>query len=356
MNETLKIVHCANFSNFKNGASYYAMDRKITHGLIENGHFVYDFSYRDVAKARRFLAFKKKSIQLMNQDLIDTCTNIKPDILLLGKAETISLMTLKTIKELIPDIKIVQWYVDFLETEKKEFFERFNYIDTFLKTSALSLMELSREYPNTIFSCLPNISDPAFDKEYGVEKEYEILYIARDHKEDVRAKFAKLLDEFCRQENINLKVYGSLGNKGVFGSKYYEEISKAKIAINFNRNDDLYHQKKDKILGSSDRMNQFLGAKVCTFSPRIPGFEKLYVDKKDIIYFDDINDCFQKIKYYLEDDKYTIIASNGQQKAYSIVNAKRITKFLLDLSLEQKSEDNYEWQEYIYKNGVQHGI
>jgi len=166
MNETLKIVHCANFSNFKNGASYYAMDRKITHGLIQNGHFVYNFSYRDVAKARRFLGFKKKSIQLMNQDLIDTCTNIKPDILLLGKAETISLVTLKTIKELIPDIKIVQWFVDFLETEKKEFFDKFNYIDTFLKTSPLSLMELSREYPDTIFSCLPNISDPAFDKEY----------------------------------------------------------------------------------------------------------------------------------------------------------------------------------------------
>ena len=353
MNESLKIVHCANFSNFKNGSSYYSMDRKITYGLIQNGHFVYDFSYRDVAKARRFLRFKKKSIQFMNQDLIDTCKNIEPDILLLGKSETIYANTLKTIKELLPDIKVIKWFVDFLDTENETFFGQFGYIDTFFKTSPLKLIELSREYPNTLFSCLPNISDPAFDKEYGAEKEYDILYVARDHKEDVRAKFAKLLDEFCKRENINLKVYGSLGNEGIFGAKYYKEISKAKIAINFNRNDDLYHQNKNKVLGSSDRMNQFLGAKVCTFSPRIPGFEKLYVDQQDIIYFDDINDCFQKLKYYLEDDKYLKIANNGQRKAYSIVNAKRMTKFILELSLEQKFEDTYEWQEYIYKNGVQ---
>lgn len=356
MKKSLKIVHCANFSYFKNGASFYAMDRKISHGCIQNGHFVYEFSYRDIAKSRRFLRFKKKSIKLMNQDLIDTCKNIKPDVLLLGKSETIYVNTLKKIKELLPELKIIKWYVDFLETENKAFFEQFRYIDTFLKTSAVNLMQLSKKYPNTIFSCLPNISEPIFDRDYDFEKKYDVLYIARDHKEDVRAKFAKLLDEFCKQENINLKVYGSLGNKGVFGTNYYEEISKSKIAINFNRNDDLYHQNKDKILGSSDRMNQFLGAKVCTFSPKIPGFEKLYVDKKDIVYFNDIHDCFQKIKYYLEDDKYINIAYNGQEKAYSIVNAKRITKFLLDLSLEQKSDDNYEWQEYIYKNGVHYGI
>ena len=36
--------------------------------ILYSKNFVYNFSYRDVAKARRFLGFKKKSIQLMNQD------------------------------------------------------------------------------------------------------------------------------------------------------------------------------------------------------------------------------------------------------------------------------------------------
>ena len=57
----LKIVHCANFSYFKNGEVFYATDRKVTHGLMSQGHFVYDFSYRDQAKAQRFLGFKKKN-------------------------------------------------------------------------------------------------------------------------------------------------------------------------------------------------------------------------------------------------------------------------------------------------------
>ncbi|MDZ7817351.1 MAG: hypothetical protein U5K55_01525, partial [Aliarcobacter sp.] len=56
---------------FKNGEVFYATDRKITHGLINQGHFVYDFSYRDQAKAQRVLAFKKRSIEKMNNDLME---------------------------------------------------------------------------------------------------------------------------------------------------------------------------------------------------------------------------------------------------------------------------------------------
>ena len=36
--------------------------------------------------------------------------------------------------------------------------------------------------------------------------------------------------------------------------------------------------------------------------------------KKDIVYFDNPNDCFEKLKYYLEDKKYEYIVKNGQDK------------------------------------------
>jgi len=57
----LKIVHCANFSESKYGAVYYAIDRKISNGLIRNGHFVYDFSYRKSRKTP--LSLKVKNLE-----------------------------------------------------------------------------------------------------------------------------------------------------------------------------------------------------------------------------------------------------------------------------------------------------
>lgn len=351
MSKNLKILHCANFSIFKNAEAYYSMDRKISHGLIQNGHLVYDFSYRDIAKAQRFLGFKKKSIQKMNQNLIDTCNNLKPDILILGKCELINSETLREIKNNNKDIKIIQWYVDFINTEKEIFFSKFNYIDLFLQSTATELERLSINYPNIIFSYLPNISDPSFDKNSNLEKEYDILYIARDNKEDNRYKFAKLLNNFCQKEKLKLKMYGSLGNPLVLGSKYYDEISKSKIVINFNREDNLETFNKTKILGTSDRMNHFMGTGSCTFSPKILDLDKLYKGNEHVVYFENIEDCFKKIKETLISKNYEIVGKNGQRKSYLISNAKRIAKFILDLELNQKDIKNYEWKEYIFKNG-----
>lgn len=353
MNKFLKIVHCANFSYFKNGEVFYATDRKITHGLMSQGHFVYDFSYRDQERAQRFFGMKKKSIAKMNQDLIETCKNVEPDLLLLAKAETIYPKTLKEIKELLPDIKIAKWFVDFLDRESKQFFNQFEYIDNFFQTSAKELESLSIKYPHMTSSYMPNITDTAFDKKIEKEKEYDIIYIARDYKEDIRYQFAIKLTKFCEQNNINLKLYGSLGNPPIFGKNYYKEIAKAKIAINFNRTDKLEGENTEKFMSSSDRMNHFMGTGTCTFSPKIKGLDTLYQDKKDTIYFNGIDDCFKKIIQYLNDEPtLTKIAHQGNNKVYKISNTKKVTSFILETIYNKKYSQNYEWDKLVYKNGT----
>ncbi|APW66140.1 hypothetical protein LPB137_09875 [Poseidonibacter parvus] len=347
----LRILHCANFSTFKNGEAYYSMDRKISHGFIQNGHMVYEFSYRDIAKAQRFLGLKKRSIEKMNKDLVDHCINIRPNILLLGKCELVSLESLEKIKKLLPDIKIIQWYVDFINKENNDFFSKFKYIDVFLQTTGTGLLELSKKYKNTIFSYIPNITDPNFDVNIDIKKEYDVLYIARDHKEDNRYKFALLLNEFCKKENINLKMYGSLGNPYVFGNDYYKEISKARIAINFNREDLIDTYNHNKILGTSDRMNHFIGSKTCTFSPKIIDLDKLYKDNEHVVYFESSKECFEKLLKILNDESYNNIASDGQLKAYEISNSKRVTNYMLNLINNNEIDENIEWKDYVFYDG-----
>ncbi|WP_024954289.1 hypothetical protein [Sulfurospirillum arcachonense] len=85
--KNIKIVHCANFSESKNGSVYYSIDRKMSNGLIRNGHFVYDFSYREIAKNSTFCKNKKFGTKHVNSKLIETIKNIEPDLLLLGHSE-----------------------------------------------------------------------------------------------------------------------------------------------------------------------------------------------------------------------------------------------------------------------------
>ena len=351
MNKHYKIVHCGIFNEKDNGNFFYGLERKISHGLIQNGHFVYDFSYRDIERNLRFLGIKDSGLKKMNKKLIDICININADILFLAKAEKIDKETIQIIKKKLPNIKIMQWYVDHLE-EDEEFFNKLELIDVFYYANAKNLQELSKTYTNTTFSFFPNISDPAFDKNIDLDKINDIIYIARDYKEDVRTKFALLLKEFCDKEKINLKIYASLNNLPIFGHNFHKAISETKIAINFNRDDNLEESNEGKILGASDRMAQFLGSKICTFSPRIKGFEKLYEDKLDIVYFDNPDDCFEKLKVYIKDDSYEKIAKNGQSKTYKVANAKRVSQFMLEVLFKEELSENYEWNEYIFKKGT----
>lgn len=347
MKQQLKIVHCTSFTDFKNGAVFYANDRKITHGLIQNGHMVYQFSFRDIAKVQRKFGIKKTGIDKMNNDLIQTCKNIQPDVLLLGKAETVSLEALQAIKNNHPNIIIAQWFVDHLERENQLFFDRFNYIDYFFQSSDFNFEELSQKYTKTTFAYLPYTTDELFEQNLQLEKEYDVIYIARDHKEDVRYKFAVLLDQFCRKNNVKLKMYGSLGNPLIFGQEFYNAISKARIAINFNRTDRIEKVNPDVFLASSDRMNHFLGTGTCTFSPRIKGFDLLYKDKKDIVYYESANDCFEKILEYLNNKQYENIGQQGQMTAKKLSNAKRVAKYLIETITKTPLSEIYEWQDFI---------
>ena len=71
--KNLRIVHCGIFNEFDNGNFFYGLERKISHGLHQNGHFVYDFSYRDWEKNLRFFGVKNSGLKKMNQKLIEIC-------------------------------------------------------------------------------------------------------------------------------------------------------------------------------------------------------------------------------------------------------------------------------------------
>ena len=59
-----------------------------------------------------------------------------------------------------------------------------------------------------------------------------------------------------------------------------------------------------------------------------------FFKKNEIIFYKNINDLSDKIKFYSKNDKIRInIARNGKKKYFRLFNEKRIAKYIIDISL-----------------------
>lgn len=335
MQASLKIVHCANFSESKNGSVYYAIDRKLTNGLIRNKHFVYDFSYREIAKCKTFFKSKKTGAKKMNLALIDTIKNVEPDILLLGHSEIIYDHTLKRIKELYPDIKIAMWWVDPL-INIKHIPPRLKYLDVFFATTGVDeLVRVFGKDTKCKFYYMPNTCDESIDQYRSYElknKKHDLIFLGRYDEE--RKEFIDYLNTHFN--DLNIGVYGNSKESLILGQQYFDTLVDTKIGINYSRFNDID-------LYSSDRIIQLLANGIFTLSPRIPKMDTLF-NEEEIVYFDDFQDFKQKVYYYLNHDTERIeIAKNGCIKAHTAYNSTRVSNFMIEAIYGTFSQ-KYEWR------------
>jgi len=320
---SIKIVHCANFSESKYGSVYYSMDNKINNGLIRNGHFVHSFSYREIAKHSTLFKSKKFGIKNVNTNLLKTVQNIKPDLLLLGHSELILDETLLEIKELHPNIKIAMWWVDWV-FNLKNISSRLSIIDNFfLTTDPIELKRMGVE--EDIFEkChyLPNFCDDSIDTFKAFENkkyDYDLLFIGRYDKD--REVFINFLKKTFSK--LHLGLFGLDKDNLISGSNYLKIIASSKIGINYSRKNDIS-------MYSSDRIVHLMANGVLVFSPRIPNLDELF-SEDEIVYFDNNKDFEEKIQYYLSNsDERLRIAENGWKKVHSIFNERLITQNMID--------------------------
>ncbi len=333
--KSLKIIHCANFNESKNGAVYYAIDNKLSNGFIRNGHFVYNFSYREIARNSTIFKSKKFGIKNVNNNLIKTIQNIKPDLLLLGHSELISYTTLVQIKNDFPNLKIAMWWVDPL-INIAHIKHRLKILDALFATTSIN--ELSKIFTNSHtcnFYYMPNMCDDSIDSYKSFESKntkYDLVFLGRHDNE--RKEFLDNLK--TKFKDLKVGLFGNTKKSIVLGKKYFDILTDTKIGLNLSRfnNIELY---------SSDRIIHLLANGVFTLSPRIPKLETLF-NKNEIVYFDDFNDFKDKVYYYLkEDSKRMEIAKNGYKKAHTSYNSTRISAFMLEAIYENKLNKTYEW-------------
>lgn len=341
----MKILHIANFGFNKQGAHFYCTDRKISAGLVENGHFVYDFSFRDMARMGTIFKTKKLGASWANKEILKIVNNLEPDLVLIGHSDLMSPEVLKQIKQQFPETKIAFWYVDPLYLEHKlDFIRAFSpYLDAIFCTTGGTYLQKLKQ-PHLSVGYMPNIGHRNVETLVQFENQNTdktFIFCGVVYKEPEREKFLKDLANALTQAQVNYQYYGCFDQPGVYGKAYYQVLSESKMGLNYSRRNDV-------TLYSSDRIVQLTGNGLLTFSPRIPGFEHLYTDQH-VVYFDDQFDLAKKIQFYDQHpDLAKAIAQAGWQKTRDSFNAKRITQYMLEVTFGQPLSEAYEWSHEVY--------
>ncbi|MDA8918991.1 glycosyltransferase [Candidatus Pelagibacter sp.] len=347
-NNPLRILHVTNFNEKHNGRLQYNTSRRINNGFIRLGHNVMQISDRDIVSNAKNL-IDPKGINTLNKKIIESYFNFKPDLIVLGHADSVFKSTLDYLKNYNKDLKICQWFLDPVSVDgpdfdknRKRILDKANFMDAnFLTTDPKSI---SFKLVNSFF--MPNPSDSSFEilDNYKFDCKYDVFF-AMSHgvhrgglksgKIDNREIFIKKLTSM--NGNVDFDIYGMNNVQPIWGTDFINKISQSKMGLNLSRGKPLKYY-------SSDRIVQLMGNGLLTFIDERTKYSDFF-NNKEIVNYRNESDLFEKINKYKRDDKQRkIIAKNGKNKYMNYFNSSIIAQFIIDKTFGFKSTKKYLWQ------------
>ena len=348
-NNTLRILHVTNFNEKHNGRLQFNTSRRINNGFIRLGHNVMQVSDRDIVSNAKNL-LDPKGINTLNKKLIESYHNFKPDLIVLGHADSIFRSSLDYLKNYDKNLKICQWFLDPVSKDgpdfdknKKRLLHKSDVMDaSFLTTDPNSL---SFKLGNSFF--MPNPSDSSFEilDNYKFDCKFDVFF-AMSHgvhrgalktgKSDNRETFINSLIEM--NSEIDFDIYGMNKIQPIWGTDFINKISQSKMGLNLSRGKPLKYY-------SSDRIVQLMGNGLLTFIDERTKYSDFF-NNKEIINYKNESDLFEKInKYKKEDKQRRLIAKNGKDKYMKFFNSNIVAQFIIDKTLGIESKNKYIWHQ-----------
>lgn len=341
----MKILHIANFSWVSssrkrpdNLARYYAIDHKISNGLIRNGHCVWSFSYRDTARALSPFAISKKlGAGRMQKHLIETAQQFSPDVILLGHAEIIDAKTIVQLRSALPNIKIAQWWVDwFTDNALVQLREKQPHLDAFFATTSPAhyapLLDSNKNSPPLYY--MPNIIDRSVETGQAfaaTNYDYDVFFAGAETSERRR-----ILSAVSKMPNVKCGIFGMDKKSMLGGAQLMNAIAASKIGLNLS-------QTTKVPLYSSARIAQTIGNGALAIIPRAPELTNLF-SEDEAAYVDSEEELPDMILRYLKDDTARRkVAESGWRRAQKSYNEQRVTKFMIEAIMGESFSEQYEW-------------
>ena len=346
---SLRILHITNFNERLDGRLFFNTGRRINNGFIRQGHSVLGFSDRDIQKY--YKSFRDiKGAKTLNDKLKKTCYNYKPDLIVLGHADLISKDQISELKGDYPNTKFCQWFLDPLnkngpdfERNKQRILDKIDVVDsTFLTTSPDVLNFLKNN--NSFY--IPNPSDKSFETLNNFNKSCNVdVFFALSHgvhrgvlktgKIDDRILF--LNDLKNNTPNVKFDIYGVDKIQPIWADHYFKTISNAKMGLNLSRGEAIKYY-------SSDRITQIVGnGLVCLIDEKTD--YRNFFNNNEMVFYKNINDLSEKITKISSDEKLRKkIAKNGKKKYMKYFNSDLVSEYIIDKTLDIKSNKKYLWE------------
>ena len=348
-NQNLRILHVTNFNERYDGRLYFNTGRRINNGFVRLGHSILEFSDRDIQ--RYYKNYKDfNGSKALNNKLKKTCYNFKPDLIILGHADSIKSETLGELKDDYPNLRISQWFLDPLnkngpdyEKNKNRILDKSDFIEAnFLTTSPDALNFLPKNKQNYF---IPNPADPSLETLENYKKDCNMdVFFALSHgvhrgvlktgKFDERSNFINKLISITK--NVKFDLYGVNKIQPIWADHYFKTISNSKMGLNLSRGEPIKYY-------SSDRITQIIGNGLVTLIDDRT-FYRDFFDNDEMVFYKNINDLSEKIKRISLDEKMRKnIGRKGKAKYLKYFNSTLVAEFILKKTLDLPLKKKYLW-------------
>ena len=350
-NYKLRILHITNFNERHDGRLFFNTGRRINNGFIRLGHSNLEFSDRDIIHNNKGINDIKGSISL-NEKLRKTCYNYKPDLIVLGHADSINPDTLGELKDDYPNMRIAQWFLDPLnkhgpdfEQNKNRILDKLSIVDSSFFTTSPDVLSFLSNKNKSFF--IPNPTDPSFETLNNFDKNCSTdVFFALSHgvhrgrlkagKYDERADFLKKL--ITTTKDVKFDFYGLKKVQPIWADHFFKTISNSKMGLNLSRGQPIKYY-------SSDRITQIIGNGLVTLIDEKTGYRDFFNDD-EMIFYKNVSDLSEKIELISKDEKLRKkIGKKGKEKYTKYFNSNLVSDFIINKTFEINNKKKYLWHD-----------
>ncbi len=341
-----RIVHASNFGRKAKGAFQHGVEYKISNGLIRNGHAVTNFSDRETARAGTVFGHLPLGVNAANRAFHDFCLAVGPDLIVLGHADVLTSETLRKIRGALPNLRIIQYDVDWLMEERniRDILAKSDVVDATLATTAGET--LKRIYaPGKPLGFMPNPVDFSIETGRNHERRdlpYDLFYACGNELSirwvcGVKTTAKEVLAEIeARVPGIRVLSPGARGEPNIAGAKYQRALESAAVGLNLSRRNDIY-------LYTSDRLAQMAGNGLAVMLEAANGYQQ-FVPEDAFVYFASFDELIEKLKRLIADPEHRQrVAAAGRARYHELFNEQAVARYLVDVAFGRLNPADYPW-------------
>jgi hypothetical protein len=334
------------------GDRFYVVERKLANGFDRNGHNVYFFSDRDVARYGTIFRSSRAGRGVANARFLELARKFEPELIVVQHSSLIATASLAEAKETRGRPRVAQVCVDplFRAVNVRFLKERAAVVDaTFVTTAGQTLARFSTA--TNVSSYIPNPVDASIETLRGFERadqKFDVLFAANaagDRPDDVRRTTPRLIAE---TGELSIDWLGFDGRPPAFGAAYFRRLADARMGLNINSDRaeaaEARAPSEELRLYNSDRIAQLMGCGLLTLSYRVNNLMELFEEEKEMV-FSDTPEAMRDaaLRFKRDDARRRAIAEAGWRKSHERFNERLVARYIEEVTFRRPLSQPYFW-------------